>query len=653
MKSFLVLMAMALLALVPAAWADGPDDQYVAVYSLIQQGDALNEGGHPAAAIAKYTEAQNALKRFQASYPDSYVKVVKFRLNYLATKITQLSAQVPPTAPPAIPAPAPSATAPATNILSAAPPVNPVSPQPAPAPANPELENQLKNLQEQVRRLESDRSLLEAKLKEALAARPAAVDPQELARAQAQITSLEKENELLKATLTTTKNDTLAVQSASTNLEKTRAELAEANRKVAALSEANAALALEKEALQSRMRTLSTPDAATAALREENDLLKKQLTELKTKPAPASPAEATNQKLKEAQAQLAALQSDKEIMRLERIALESKIKQMSSTSAAVPAFAPQAPAPMADTNVSAPSAPSSAEMMDSVTASKIAQLEAQRDELKKNLEAVTRDLKGRKKGRELAARMDEMTRQLASLRARIEVYEAPKAPYTEAELALLAHPDTTLLAAAHVSAKKAIKELPPSAAVKLAEGKRYFVARELDKAEATYLEVLKLDEKNFATLADLASVQLEEHHYPEAEKNIKAAIALEPNDDYSLFVLGQLKFQQKDYNEAFDALSRAAQINPEKAEIQNYLGMTLSEKGLRGPAEAAFRKAIQLAPGYADAHNNLAFVYATQQPPLIELARWHYQKALAAGLPRNPDLEKLLDPNRSTASSTR
>lgn len=644
-------MVLALLALMPLARADGPDDQYVAIYTLIQQGDASAAAGRPAEAVARYTEAQNGLKRFQAAYPDSYVKVVKYRLNYLATKISQLTPQAAPPAPPTNATPASAtntAPTPGSNNLSTAPP------QPVPVPAaNPELENQVKNLQEQVNRLEADRSSLEAKLKEALAARPAAVDPAELAKAQAQIASLEKENETLIATLSTTKSNTLAAESASSNLEKTRAELADANRKVAALTEANATLALEKQALQASVKTHSTPDSTSAALREENELLKKQLAELKSKPVPASPTDATSQKLKEAQAQLAALQSDKEIMRLEKIALENKVKQLTSGQATVPA--PVVPTPASAvvvTNAPAPVAPSSPEPMDSVTATKIAQLQTQRDELKKSLDAATRDLQGRRKGKELAARIDEMSRQIASLRSRIEVYESPKVPYTDAELALMAHPDTTLLAAAHVTAKKAIKELPAAAAVKLAEGKRYFVAHELDKAEAIYLEVLKYDEKNFATLADLASIQLEEHHFPDAEKNIKAAIALEPNDDYSLFVLGQLKFQQKNYDDAFDALSRAAQISPENAKIQNYLGLTLSEKGLRGPAETAFRKAIQIEPGYADAHINLAVVYATQQPPLIELARWHYQKALAAGHPASPDLEKLLDPNR-VASSTR
>ena len=92
-----------------------------------------------------------------------------------------------------------------------------------------------------------------------------------------------------------------------------------------------------------------------------------------------------------------------------------------------------------------------------------------------------------------------------------------------------------------------------------------------------------------------------------------------------------------------DALGRAAKLDPQDAQIQNFLGIALSEKGLRGPAEAALRKAIQLDPGYASAHANLAVAYITQQPPLVELARWHYQKALAAGLPRNPELEKMLD----------
>ena len=152
--------------------------------------------------------------------------------------------------------------------------------------------------------------------------------------------------------------------------------------------------------------------------------------------------------------------------------------------------------------------------------------------------------------------------------------------------------------------------------------------------------MLEQDRKNVPTLANLAMIQMKEEQFDKAESNIKQALSLDPEDSYSLYVLGILRFHQAKYDEALDALSRSAKLDPQNAEVQNFLGLTLSEKGMRVPAETALRKAIQLQPGYADAHYNLAVVYATQQPPATELARFHYQKAIASGLPRNPEFEK-------------
>jgi hypothetical protein len=53
-------------------------------------------------------------------------------------------------------------------------------------------------LQESVRRLESEKQILESKLKEALATQPAAIDPRELTKAQDRVQALLKENELLE-----------------------------------------------------------------------------------------------------------------------------------------------------------------------------------------------------------------------------------------------------------------------------------------------------------------------------------------------------------------------------------------------------------------------------------------------------------------------
>jgi Flp pilus assembly protein TadD len=157
------------------------------------------------------------------------------------------------------------------------------------------------------------------------------------------------------------------------------------------------------------------------------------------------------------------------------------------------------------------------------------------------------------------------------------------------------------------------------------------------------LQVLREDEKNVSALSDLAFIQIMLDRLDAAEKHLKAALEIAPDDSYALLILGRLRMSQKNYDDALQALSRAAQGDPQNAEIQDDLGIALVKKGQRGPAEAAFRKAVLLQPGYGDPHNNLALFYLTQQPPLVELARWHYQKALAAGLPHNAEIERLLE----------
>src|ERR1035437_8115852 len=101
MKWFSVVVA--LLLVMPAARAEGPDDQYVRIYSLIQEADKLNGNDQPGEALPKYREAQTLLQQFQKGYPDWNVKVISFRLNYVAAKIAAVSPRV---APPTAPAPA-------------------------------------------------------------------------------------------------------------------------------------------------------------------------------------------------------------------------------------------------------------------------------------------------------------------------------------------------------------------------------------------------------------------------------------------------------------------------------------------------------------------------------------------------------------------
>jgi tetratricopeptide (TPR) repeat protein len=616
MKCFQVFLALLLCLL--SARGEGPDDHYVRIYNSIQQADSLESSGQTPQALAKCLDAQAALQRFQLSYPDWNPKVVTYRLSYLATRIAALSARTP------APAAAPTTISP-----------TPQSPQKSAAS---DYEPQLNLLKEQTRQLQADKALLEAKLKEALTARPAASEPQTLAAAEERIKSLQKENDLLKVALAqekskppardlVKKHPEPAPNPANTAaLENSNKALADANAKLTQQLEISTKLSLEKELLQKKLKTLTAENEAAAALRAENEILKKQVAELKSPASAPKRGQDPRHALAEAQAQIAALQSDKELLRLEKIALQNRVKQLSGGS-----------------NVVA-SAATSAET------GRVKQLGQEKEALRAKLDEAIQQAYARK-GKSTASRVEELEQQLATLRARLQVFEARQVPYTPEELVLFKAPGPKLAGADPKAGKKSIKELPAGTAKMVAEAQRYFSARQLDKAEEKYLQVLKQDESNVFTLANLAAIQLERNQYEEAEKHLQQALATAPNDAYSLSILGYLKFRTEKYDEALDALSRAAQLSPDSAEIQNFLGLTLSHKGMRASAETALRRAIQLQPGYASAHNNLAVIYFTQQPPLLELARWHYQKALAAGHPQNSDLEKAFN-SRKVAENT-
>ena len=635
-------MVVLLLALIARVDAQSADDQYIQIYELIQQGDSFGTN-QPAQALAKYTEAQTALQRFQRIYPGWNDRVVNFRLNYLASKITILSANTPnapaapvaaapnpapaPTPPPqAVPAPVqPKAVVqtpqravvtppvqPKPVVQTAPPPSAPVVAPPQPSPAI-ELQNQIADLQNQLKRLQNDKSLLEAKLREALAARPAGADPRELAKAQEQVRVAQKENDLLRVSLAQQQQKAASLVN-SKQLEEARRELTDTKRQLAEQTARATQLAQENQSLQARIATLSTNDETLTSLRMENEILK-TLVDAKPRASaiPASPD--AGRQLAEAKAKIAALESDEEVWRLEKIALQNRIKQLSaqSTVAGTPVWTEES--------------------------AHVKQLERERDELQKKLDAAQKELYGRN-GKVTAARVDELAEQLETLRARLDLYESKPVPYSAEELALFKKPAVEVNDPR--AGEKSVRELPAGTIELVAAAQRDFSAKSYQQAEQKYLEVLRRDDRNPDTRANLAAIQLEMAHFEDAEKNVKAALAVAPNDAYSLCILGNLKFREGKYDEALDALSRAAKADPQNAEVQNFLGLTLSQKGLRGAAETAFRKAVILNPNYGGAQNNLAVFYLTQNPPSVELARWHYEKAIATGFPRNPELEKVL-----------
>ncbi len=92
-------------------------------------------------------------------------------------------------------------------------------------------------------------------------------------------------------------------------------------------------------------------------------------------------------------------------------------------------------------------------------------------------------------------------------------------------------------------------------------------------------------------------------------------------------------------------------LDPHNAEAHNYLGIVLSQKGWGAAGEQEIRRAIEINPQYADAHFNLAVIYAKQRTPDVELAKYHYRKALDLGAPADPQLDALLKKLSDAAAS--
>lgn len=466
-------------------------------------------------------------------------------------------------------------------VPTTAPPAKAETPAPVTTENIRGLQSLVDSLQAQLQSAVTENASLQARLREALAAQPATADPGELAAAREQIRSLMKENDLLKASHAAPKKTVAANTNELARALQQKADYAQKFSTAQARAET---LAAENAALRENLSAATNAEsAALHRLRGENEKLRDQTTALLAAAASAPDAKKISAELKAARSQIADLQ-----------------------------------AAVADAQ------------------KKLRDLTQSRGELQAKLDAANRKKSDRST---TAAELTALRDEVKVLRARLAVDEAATVPYTAGELALLQPPASPATVPA---AAKSVPRMPAGTAALAASAAQHFANHEFDQAEADYRKILERSPDNGVALANLATIELQAGKLAAAEQHIQAALAQSPDDAYDLATFGYLKFRQEKYDEALASLGRAAAIEPNNPEIQNYLGVTLGHKGLRQQAETALRRAIALNPNYAPAHNNLAVIYLSQTPPVPALARWHYQKALEGGQPRNPEVEKML-----------
>ena len=557
--------------------AASPQDDYLQIYVMINEGDKLSAGGQASQAREKYETALTRLEKLKNENPEWEPTIVKYRIKYLNDKLAGLKS-VKEAAPP----PAPAAPVAAEKPAAPAPtPAETVAPAPAPkaAPA------------------------------------PAAVVP----------TVTSDDPSALRQRIIQLTGD---LESARTELKQAKADL-------------DQALA-DKKGLQEKISSGSSGDASVAALQQENAALRTKLA-------------STEESLKKAAG--GELGGELASLRGQVDSLEKKLAEANAKSAELARANNDYQKQIADLTGKLQLA-GTAGKSDSTLAKENAML---RSILDRQLKEQARREAARRlvldEFKNLAVSTEALKTQMEVLSSPLVTLNAEEESMLKVSAPSLVAPEPEAPAAAGATATLSSSAEKPVSPESYAEKPRIpdefkdtaakatalYNEKKFDEAAAAYQEILNKYPQSIYALSNLGVVRFQQQKYPEAEKALREAIRVAPNDAFSHSVLGIVLVQQEKYDDAIQVLSRAVALDPNDAKTRNYLGISSSRKGLQEAAEQECRKAIELDDTYGDAHFNLAVIYATQTPPAKELAKRHYNRALELGVPKDEELEKLLN----------
>ena len=563
------------------ACAEGLDDQYVRIYNLIQEADALVATGQKSQGRDKYLSAQAALRELRRTNPAWNEAVVQYRLNYISEKLRL-----------------------ASDSLEGAPTNTRPSPETDP----------IKILQEQVRQLTMQKEQLQSRLREALAAQPASVDPKEMSKSAEVIKELQKEVEVLKVRLGQAEARPDKPVSPA-QYQQTQRALADAREKISDQARLISALNLEKEALQSQLLSAAKPDQGKpltgedAASRPQSSPVKKEAEN------PAALA-ALGRQIDGLRKELAVQHSRNEVLIAEKKILDERLERLEKSRDAELAAA-----------------------KSELEAARAAALN-ERNAARSNVEEIER-LK--RESDLLRTNLDTAVIELHGALARLQEIEMERAGKSSGDLSV------ALVSGNRVGGKKNSGDSSKAPDSRTNTGLEISKQSGADPKSDQPRSGRDKDE-DAINLAHLAAIQMDDNRLVAAERTLKEALVKQPGNPMSLLLLGELRVRQRDFEAALEPLSQAAQLDPQSAEAHNFLGLTLMEKGLRAPAESAMLRAVQLSPHYGDAHYNLAVFYVRQQPPSYELARQHYQQALDSGHSSDTNMERLLQDHPAASS---
>jgi len=558
--------------------AASPQDDYLQIYVLINEGDKLTQSGQNSQGREKYETALTRLDKLKNENPEWEPTIVKYRIKYLNEKLDSLKS-AKDTSPSPKPAPSSPPATPSSSDSTASPEEK--------TPATQSKSEASASLPNSTPALTGD-------------------DPSALRQ---KIISLSGELESARTELRQTKNE---LESAVT----------------------------AKKQLQEKLAASPSPDGNIAKLQEENTTLRNKLTAAEDSLKKAAGGELAGE--------MTSLRNQVDIM-------EKKLAEANGKSAELS---------RANEDYKKQIASLTNQLQMAGTAGKSDSTLAKENAMLRSI--LDRQLKEQAR-REAARRLvlDEFKNLAVSteaLKNQMEVLSSPLVALTDEEQGMLKVSAPSLVAAdpgsgagnaPTISGSPEKPASPESYAEKpripdefkdiAAKATALYNEKKFEEAAAAYQQILTKYPQSIYALSNLGVVRFQQQKYPDAERVLREAIRVAPNDAFSHSVLGIALVQQEKYDDAIQVLSRAVALDPNDAKTRNYLGISSSHRGLQEAAEQECRKAIELDEGYADAHFNLAVIYATQKPPSKELAKRHYTRALELGVPKDPELERLLN----------
>lgn len=175
-----------------------------------------------------------------------------------------------------------------------------------------------------------------------------------------------------------------------------------------------------------------------------------------------------------------------------------------------------------------------------------------------------------------------------------------------------------------------------------AEGIEAFQAGNFEGAREAYLRVLKIEPDNLPALVNLGATEYRLGNNDEAERLLRRSLQIKPDNPTAWLNLGIIYLERNEPMRSLAAVAQAVVQAPNDPVARNYLGVAAGRNQWFDAAETELRRAVELRPDYADAHFNLAVFCLERDPPAVELARRHYQKAIDLGAAPDPLIEKAL-----------